>query len=78
MTKKIEIDINRNLAFCILLYIKTDRPIVKTPKSNPSKIRGPPAFQASGTGCMEIKTVASPPSPTNPIMPTLSSPAIPH
>ena len=48
------------------------------PSSNPKITLMPPADQASSTGAIEINTVARPPSATNPIIPTLKSPAKPH
>ena len=50
----------------------------KTPKTSAIIIRVPPTDQASYTGGAETKTVAKPPNATNPIIPTLKSPAKPH
>jgi len=52
--------------------------MVAAPSASPSSTRTPPAAQASVVGGIEMITVARPPSATNPMTPTLNSPAKPH
>jgi hypothetical protein len=51
---------------------------VAAPKTSPNSTCRPPAAHAPPVGGIEIKTEARPPSATNPMIPTLNSPAKPH
>ena len=52
--------------------------ITPAPVKSPVSTLTPPADQASTVGGIATSTVASPPSATKPMIPTLNSPANPH
>ena len=78
MTKTAITESARSVPGAIRFISMTAATTVAAPSASAPRMAKPPVDQAPSVGGMETSTAAKPPSATNPMTPTLNSPAKPH